>query len=68
MLIDKQKARKKRWRIPEAVLIGSALLGGSIGCYMAMHIARHKTRKPLFYIGVPIILCIHIVVAIVTYK
>jgi len=55
MLVDKQKARKKQWRIPEATFFGCALFGGSIGCILGMYTVRHKTKKPLFYIGMPII-------------
>lgn len=65
MLADKQKAQKKHWRIPEVVFISGALMGGSLGCYIGMYTARHKTRKPLFYIGIPIILCIQIVIMII---
>ena len=53
--IDKQKARKKRWRIPEATLLSMAALGGSVGACVGMQIFRHKTQKPKFYIGVPVI-------------
>ena len=56
MLDDKQRARKKRWRIPEATLLTVALLGGSAGCFLGMRLCRHKTRKPKFSIGLPVIL------------
>ncbi len=56
MLADKQRAKKHRWRIPEATLMLSAALGGSIGCLLGMYTIRHKTQKPKFYIGVPAIL------------
>lgn len=56
MLLDKQRARKKRWRIPERTLMASALLGGSLGCLIGMYTARHKTRHPKFTIGIPLIL------------
>ena len=56
MLLDKQRARKKRWRIPERTLMTSALLGGSLGCLIGMYTARHKTRHPKFTIGIPLIL------------
>ena len=62
MLIDKQKAKKNHWRIPEAVLLGVCFLGGVFGCYLGMVGFRHKTRKPAFYIGIPIILAIYILV------
>lgn len=56
MLIDKQKARRGAWRIPEATLIGVALLGGSIGAMAGMYLFRHKTKHPKFFIGLPLIL------------
>lgn len=54
--IDKEQARKGRWRISESALLGVALLGGSIGALAGMYVFRHKTRKAKFYIGVPIII------------
>lgn len=59
--IDKRRAQKKRWRIPEATLILSAILGGSIGALFGMLLFRHKTRKPRFYVGIPVILAMQIV-------
>ena len=56
MLIDKWKAKKNLWRIPEATLMLTAALGGSIGALIGMYTVRHKTRKPKFYIGIPLIL------------
>ena len=62
MLIDKIKARKKLWRIPEATLIAIAAIGGSIGVLAGMYLFRHKTRHAKFYIGVPVILVIQLAV------
>ena len=56
MHIDKQKARKNQWRIPEATLFSVALAGGSLGVFLGMYSARHKTRKPKFAVGIPVIL------------
>ena len=56
MLADKKKARKNLWRIPEATLLTIAALGGSIGILAGMYLFHHKTRKPKFFIGVPLIL------------
>ena len=64
MLADKQKARKKRWRIPERTLIGSALLGGSLGALLGMYTFRHKTKHLKFTLGVPAILMAQIALAI----
>ncbi len=58
--LDKQKARQRRWRIPEKVLIGFAVIGGSVGAYTGMKVFRHKTQKKKFSIGVPLIFLIQI--------
>lgn len=60
MLADKQKARKNLWRIPEATLLTVAILGGSAGCLAGMCLFHHKTRKPKFYIGIPVILAMQL--------
>ncbi len=60
MLMDKQKARRKAWRIPEATLMGIAALGGSIGAICGMYLFRHKTKHPKFFIGLPLILILQI--------
>ena len=64
MLIDKQKARKNLWRIPERTLLGIAILGGSIGTLLGMHLFRHKTLHLKFTIGVPFILSVQIIAAV----
>lgn len=56
MLTDKQKAKQGAWRIPERTLIGVALIGGSIGAILGMHLFRHKTRHLKFSLGLPLIL------------
>ena len=60
MGLDKRRARVHRERIPEATLMGLAVAGGSIGILGGMYLFRHKTRKPKFYIGVPVILAMEI--------
>lgn len=57
---DKSRARRRAWRIPEKTLLGAAVIGGSIGALLGMSVFHHKTRKPAFYIGVPLILIIQI--------
>ena len=64
MLVDKIKAKKNRWRIPERTLIGSAVLGGSIGALVGMYTFRHKTRHLKFTLGVPAILIAQIALAV----
>ena len=58
--VDKWKAVHKRWRISEAVLMGMACAGGSAGALLGMYVFHHKTRKPAFRIGVPVILVLQI--------
>ena len=53
---DKHRAKKNRWRIPEKTLILLAAAGGSVGAWLAMRMFRHKTRKPVFMYGIPVIL------------
>ena len=61
MLVDKYKAKRNLWRIPEATLMGVAAIGGSIGTIAGMNLFRHKTKHPKFYIGLPVILALQIV-------
>lgn len=70
MLADKWKAKKNRWRIPEATLMGVAALGGSIGALAGMYLVRHKTQHPKFTLGIPLLLAIQMVIAtwILVYK
>ncbi len=46
--LDKRRARNHDWRIPEGVLLGLALIGGSPAAYIAMRRLRHKTSKTSF--------------------
>ncbi|MBQ6129327.1 MAG: DUF1294 domain-containing protein [Lachnospiraceae bacterium] len=64
MAVDKSKARRNKWRIPEATLFLFAIFGGSLGCLLGMRIFRHKTQKPKFYIGIPAILGIQLLILI----
>lgn len=64
MLVDKWKARKKRWRIPESTLMWIAALGGSIGSLLGMYTVRHKTKHLKFTVGIPLILVAQIFGAI----
>jgi len=58
--IDKSKAERGSYRIPEKTLIGLALLGGSLGAFLGMRVFHHKTRKPKFYITVPLLLVLDV--------
>ena len=64
MGIDKSKAKRGAWRIKEATLFMVSLIGGSIGTWLGMYIFRHKTKHIYFVIGMPLILILHIVLAV----
>lgn len=64
MLVDKIKAKKNRWRIPERTLILTAAIGGSIGSLVGMYLFRHKTLHPKFTMGIPVILALQVVAVI----
>ena len=64
MLIDKEKARKNRWRIRESVLLGTAAIGGSIGVFAGMQVFRHKTLHKRFSIGVPAMMTAQVALAL----
>ena len=66
MLADKNRAKKKLWRVPEAVLFILALLGGSLGIWAGMYLGRHKTRHGKFVFGIPLILIMQIVLLYLT--
>ena len=55
MGIDKSKAVRRRWRIPEKMLFLTAILGGSIGARIGMSVFHHKTKHKSFTIGIPAI-------------
>ena len=61
--IDKYKAKKGKWRIPENSLIGLAIIGGSIGAYLGMRVWHHKTMHLKFKYGIPLIIVIQLVIA-----
>ena len=64
MWSDKRRARLHRWRIPEKVLFGVSLLGGSAGTWAGMYLFRHKTKHWYFVVGMPIILVCQAALAI----
>ena len=61
--IDKRKARRGKWRIPEGTLIWMSIIGGSIGALMGMYLFRHKTQKRKFNLGIPAILLAQAILA-----
>lgn len=58
--IDKHKAKHRQWRIPESMLLGTALVGGGLGALLGMQCFRHKTKHVKFLIVIPLCLIFHI--------
>lgn len=65
--LDKHKARHSHWRIPEAMLLWLAALGGSPAALLAMHLFRHKTLHKKFRYGVPVIFLVQIALVAACY-
>ncbi len=64
MAVDKSKAKHGKWRISEKTLFLLAAVGGSVGSLAGMYTFRHKTKHTKFVIGMPVILIVHIALAI----
>lgn len=62
--LDKRRAKKHRWRIPEITLIMFAAIGGSIGALIGMFFWHHKTKKIKFLFCVPALLVLWIAAAV----
>jgi len=63
MGIDKNKAKKNKWRIKEKTLFFCSIIGGSIGTLLGMYFFRHKTQHWYFVLGMPVILILQIALA-----
>lgn len=64
MGLDKWKAKRGAWRIPEKSLFTAALLGGTVGVMAGMKTFRHKTRHGQFKYGLPILLAVQLAAAV----
>ncbi|MCC8150736.1 MAG: DUF1294 domain-containing protein [Lachnospiraceae bacterium] len=64
MGMDKHRAKKRKWRIPEARLFLFAAIGGSLGSWIGMYVFRHKTRHWYFVVGMPVILALQIALGV----
>ena len=62
--IDKFKAKKAKWRIPESTLLLLAIFGGSISAWLGLQVWRHKTQHKKFFIGIPMILTLQVIATI----
>ena len=58
--IDKYKAKKGKWRIPEATQLMMAVIGGSIGAWVGMRLWHHKTMHKKFKYGIPVIMIMQV--------
>ena len=58
--IDKLKAKRNRWRIPESTLLLLAVIGGSVGALLGMKVWHHKTMHKKFTYGIPLIIAVQI--------
>ncbi|MBQ2190101.1 MAG: DUF1294 domain-containing protein [Paludibacteraceae bacterium] len=65
--IDKYKAKHAQWRVPEATLIGFAVLGGSVGALLGMKVWNHKTKHNKFRFGLPLILLTQLAAVVAVY-
>lgn len=66
--IDKKKARRGQWRIPESTLLGLSAAGGFPGALLGMKLFHHKTRKAKFAVGVPLSALVWIAAAIFLWR
>lgn len=65
--VDKAKARRGAWRVPEKTLFLLPLLGGGVGALLGMLVFRHKTKHWYFVWGIPLILLAQIALAVWVY-
>ena len=59
---DKNSAKRGRWRVSEAMLMGIGLIGGALPMYVTMKLIRHKTKHPKFMVGLPAEMVLHLVI------
>lgn len=62
---DKRCAQNGAWRISETLLLFIAASGGAIGALAAMYIFHHKTQKPQFIFGIPLMIIAQTILLII---
>lgn len=67
MYLDKQRAKKKEWRISEKTLLTLGVVGGAVGGVLGMYLFRHKTQHNNFAFGFPLLAAIHIFLIVQLY-
>lgn len=60
MYMDKQRAKKKEWRISEKTLLTLGFVGGALGGVLGMYLFRHKTQHNAFAFGLPLLAAVHV--------
>ena len=58
--IDKLKAKKGKWRVPETTLLLLAIIGGSVGAWCGVKVWHHKTMHAKFKYGIPLIMAVQV--------
>ena len=66
--IDKFKAKKGKWRIPESTLLLLAIIGGSIGAWFSIKVWHHKTLHKKFKYGIPLIVIAQIAIVVYIFR
>jgi len=61
VVLDKSKARRNRFRVPEKHFFILGILGGALGIYLGMKLCRHKTRHRRFVYGIPLLILINLI-------
>lgn len=64
MYQDKERAKRKQWRISEKTLFALAVGGGALGGILGIYLLRHKTKKTAFTVGFPLITVLHFVLLV----
>ncbi len=67
-VFDKLRAKSHGWRVPEKTLLFLSIFGGSIAMLLTMNIVHHKTNKPKFMIGIPLIIVLQCLAVYFIYK
>ena len=68
MYLDKQRAKKKEWRISEKTLLTLGFFGGTCGGVLGMYLFRHKTKHNAFAFGFPLMAAVHVFLLVQLYK
>jgi len=68
MGIDKRRARRGGRRVPEARLFLLAALGGAAGGWLGIYAFRHKTRRPAFTLGFPLLALLQLALCLTLHR